>query len=63
MKSRWVCARCGVAVYMWGAGAGFTWKHATGGWRGPKSCGQKPMPVERTQYEAAEAAAIRGALK
>lgn len=44
--SRYVCARCGLAVYSWGRGDGITWKHATG-WRGPKSCGQKPIPVQR----------------
>lgn len=37
-----VCARCGVKVGMWYYG----WKHHNGGY-GNRSCGQKPIVVER----------------
>lgn len=60
-RSMYVCARCGISVYMWGAGDGHTWKHAVGGDRGPKSCGQPPRPIPRQLYE--EARALKEALK
>ena len=50
-KSRFVCARCGVAVLYGGFlnrddDGGF-WKHANGGGSGVKSCGQPPIVTER----------------
>lgn len=43
MPSKYVCARCGCSVGWWY----FGWKHQTGGYRAPKTCGGKPVPVLR----------------
>lgn len=49
--SRLVCARCGLAVYLWGSPRGRTfWKHAAGG-RSEPSCGQAPDLMSRTEYD------------
>ncbi len=61
--SRYVCARCGLAAYTWAKGNDTVWKHAAGGWQGPKSCGQPPVPILRTTYEAGESAALQQALE
>lgn len=46
MKSKYVCARCGVSVGRWY----FGWKHQSG-WHGPKSCGKPPEVITREAYE------------
>lgn len=51
MKSKYVCGRCGVAVGVWAKGQGSYWKHQNGGY-GNRSCGRRPMVVERDTYEA-----------
>jgi hypothetical protein len=51
MKSEFVCARCGLTIQYWY----FGWKHS-GGWRTQPSCGQKPIPVRRSDYVARQAA-------
>lgn len=57
--SRFICARCGLGVYTWGAKA--TWKHAASGRTGP-SCGKPARVVERAVYEA-EMTAIAVSIK
>lgn len=56
-QSQFVCGRCGLACGSWMDG----WKHFAGG-ATQKSCGQKPQPVLRAKYEAAETAAVKAAL-
>jgi hypothetical protein len=48
--SRFVCARCGLAVYWCGSVRGRRfWKHAAGGHS--MSCGQGPDPMLRTEFD------------
>lgn len=48
--SRLVCARCGLAVYLWGSRNGTFWKHAAGG-RSAPACDQAPDPMSRTEFD------------
>ncbi|ASR39915.1 hypothetical protein BAY61_32035 (plasmid) [Prauserella marina] len=49
--SRFVCARCGLAVYRCGSVRGrLFWKHAAGG-RSAVSCRQTPDPMPRAEFD------------
>ena len=61
-KSAYVCKKCGLAIGHWAKGTGIIWKHFASGSTGA-SCGQAPIPVLRSEYEARQSEALRKALK
>lgn len=60
--SPFVCKRCGLPVRAWGKpSTGETyWKHSSGG-NSDRSCGRKPIPVPRAEWEK-DARQLRDAL-
>lgn len=45
--TRYVCARCGSPIAWWY----FGWKHQNGWNSKTRSCGQKPQPMKRADYD------------
>jgi hypothetical protein len=75
-RSKYVCARCGLAVYPWGKGDRLNpttyWRHHTGGYRydpenptrsatAGKTCGLPPTVVERATFDTSDGRTFLGA--
>lgn len=59
--SKFVCRNCGVSCGLWAKGTGTYWKHQTGGYPSPMTCGKPAEPILRSVYEAAHRRALAAA--